>query len=396
MQRVGKVFSQLPNERHCTRSQKMIAKPAIRKLLSGFFRAAALIACLSGSFPVYLVAQETKEKIDVDNVSREFVVHLPQGYNKQQHYPVVILFHAQNQDADDMGRLTHFSQFAETKGIITVYPNATRGQWNIGVHPEAQPSAVQPRRGYGRRGGGYPGGGYPGGGGGYPGGGGGGGGGQGGENPNESRNRPEPADDVNFLNQMLDQLALKFSVDTHRIYAAGLGDGGFMAMRAGCNLADRIAAIAAVGAAFPKTMICLPAHPISALFIEGTDDPVVPYGGGSYKPGRFHVLSAEDSAKTWAKFDRCGEKPAQDKIPAQDKGKDKGAKDTKTFTYDGCQNNAQVVLYSIKNGGNTWPGGEQYMSDTEVGKTSYALNANESVWAFLATKKTTEESGAQK
>jgi len=256
--------------------------------------------------------------------------------------------------------------------------------------------AMRPRRGYGRPGG-YPGGGggYPGGGGGYPGGGG--GGRQGGaENPDESRNKTEPADDVNFLNQMLDQLALKFSVDTRRIYATGLGDGGFMALRVGCNMADRVAAVAAVGAAFPKTMICLPSRPISALFVAGTDDPIVPDNGGTYKPGRFHVLSAEDSAKTWAKFDRCGEKPAQDKIPPVDKDKDKGSKDTKTFTYSACQDNAQVVLYSIKNGGNTWPGGEQYMSDKEVGKTSYALNANESIWAFLVTKKIAGESGVRK
>jgi len=376
--------------------QIMTVKSAITKLASRLCGAAVLVASVSWLFVAHLHAQETHEKIDIDDVNREFVVHLPQGYDKQQHYPVVILLHAQNQDADDMGRLTHFSQFAETKGIIAVYPNALRGRWNIGVRPEEAPTAMRPRRAYGRQGG-YPGGGggYPGGGGGYPGGGGG-GRQTGGGNPDESRNKTEPADDVNFLNQMLDQLALKFSVDAHRIYATGLGDGGFMALRVGCNMADRVAAIAAVGATFPKTMICLPSHPISALFVEGTDDPIVPDNGGTYKPGRFHVLSAEDSAKTWAKFDRCGEKPAQDKIPPVDKDKDKGAKDTKTFTYSACQDSAQVVLYSIKNGGNTWPGGEQYMSDKEVGKTSYALNANESIWAFLMTKKIAGDSGVQK
>lgn len=290
-----------------------------------------------------------------------------------------------------MGRLTHFSQFAEKKGVIAVYPNATRGQWNIGVHAEEQQQSIMPRRGYGRRGGGY-----PGGGGGYPGGGGGGypGGQRGGENPNETHNRTEPADDVAFLNQMLDQLALKYSVDTHRIYAAGLSDGGFMALRMGCDMADRVAAVAAVGAAFPKTMICLPSRPISALFIDGTDDPVVPYGGGSYKPGRFHVLSAEESAKTWSKFDHCEEKPAQAKLPPLNK--EKGSKDTKTFTYNQCQGNAQVVLYAVKNGGNTWPGGEQYMTEKEVGKTSDALNANESIWNFLSANKITGASAAQK
>jgi polyhydroxybutyrate depolymerase len=191
---------------------------------------------------------------------------------------------------------------------------------------------------------------------------------------------------------MLDQLALKYSVDTRRIYATGLSDGGFMALRVGCSMADRVAAIAPVGAAMPKTMICLPSRAVPALFINGTDDPVVPASGGAYKPGRFHVLSSEDSAKAWAKFDRCGEKPAQDKVASTDKG----GKDTKTFTFSGCQNDAQVVLYSVKNGGNTWPSGEQYTTEREVGKTSSALNANEVIWSFLVTKKIAGASGVDK
>jgi polyhydroxybutyrate depolymerase len=352
-----------------------------------------LTACISGMLLITpLRAQETQEKITVDDISRTFTVHLPKGYDSQQHYPVVILLHGRNQDADDMARLTHFNQrVADKNGIIAVYPNAARGQWNIGVRPE-QPSMGMARSGGGHRGG-WGGGGYPGGGGGYPGGGGGypGGGRRGGQTPDETKNKPEPADDVAFLNEMLDQLALKYSVDTHRIYATGLGDGGFMALRAGCSIADRVAAVAAVSAALPKTMICLPSRPVPALFMAGTDDPIIPNNGGTYKPGQFHVLSAEDSAKTWAKFDRCEEKPAQDKLPASGKG----GKDIKTFTFGGCHDNAQVVLYSIKGGGNTWPGGEQYLSEKEVGKTS-DLNANEIIWSFLGSRKIAGESGAQK
>ncbi len=346
-----------------------------------------------------LCAQESQEKIDVDNVTRTFVVHLPKGYDQQQNYPVVVLLHGRNQDADDMARLTHFNQLADKDSIIAVYPNGTRGQWNIGVRPE-QASEGPPRRGYGRHGGygggGYPGGGggYPGGGGGYPGGGGGGypGGGQSGGQSTEEKSKPEPADDVAFLDQMLDQLALKYSVDTRRIYAAGLGDGGFMAQRVGCNMADRVAAIASVSASMPKTMICLPSRPVPAVFMHGTDDPIDPYGGGSYKPGRFHVLSAEDSAKTWAKFDRCEEKPTEAKLPSLEKG----GKETKIFTFNGCHENAQVVLYAVKGAGNTWPGGEQYVSEKEVGKTSNALNANETIWSFLVTRKIAGESGTGK
>jgi poly(3-hydroxybutyrate) depolymerase len=358
-----------------------------------WLRRGSVTLCLFGSLVAPLRAQDVQEKVAVDDGSRNYVVHLPKGYDQQQHYPVVILLPGQNQDAEEMARLTHFNQLADKDGIIAVYPIATRGLWNIGVRPE-QPAAATSRRGYGHHGG-MGGGGYPGGGGGYPGGGGGGypGGGQsGGQNPDDNKTRPEPPDDVAFLNQMLDQLATKYSVDNHRIYATGLGDGGFMALRVGCAMADRVAAIAPVGATLPKTMICLPSRPVPALFIDGTEDPIVPYGGGTYKPGQFHALSAEDSAKTWARFDRCGEKPAQNKLPPSQNG----GKETKTFTFSGCQGNSQVALYSIKDGGNTWPGGEQYMSEKEVGKTSDALNANETIWSFLATKKIAGDSGGGK
>ncbi|MGC2096787.1 MAG: hypothetical protein WA646_09625, partial [Candidatus Sulfotelmatobacter sp.] len=74
----------------------------------------------------------------------------------------------------------------------------------------------------------------------------------------------------------------------------------------------------------------------------------------------------------------------------------KGEKESKTFTFSGCSDNAQVVLYAVKNGGNTWPAGEQYMSEKEVGKTSNALNANETIWNFLSTKKIADASSTGK
>ena len=132
----------------------------------------------------------------------------------------------------------------------------------------------------------------------------------------------------------------------------------------------------------PMTMICLPSHSMPVIMINGTSDPVVPYGGGTEKNLQLPVISAEDSAKAWAKLDRCAEKPAQSKLPAHEKG----GMETKVGTYDRCHDGAQVALYSVKAGGNTWPGGEQYEVEKQVGKTSNDLNANETIWSFLVTK----------
>ncbi len=339
-------------------------------------------------------AQETKETVTVDDVDRTYILHLPTGYDSHQHYPVVILLHGMNQDPDDIERLTRFNEIADKDSIITVYPAALHGRWNIGVRPEERRPMMGPgpgrrRGGYG--GGGYPGGGYPGGGGGYPQGGGNypQGGGQ--NNPEEDR-KPTNADDIAFFNAMLDQIESKTSVDVSRVYASGLSDGGFMAMRVGCAMSDRIAAIATVGADMPKKMICIPTRPVGAVMINGTSDPVVPYGGGTEHNLGLSVISAEESAKAWARIDRCSEKPTQTKIPAHEKG----GMETKVYTYDGCQQGAQVVLYSVKGAGNTWPGGEQYEVENQIGKTSQDLNANETIWSFLVTKKNPTATGPEK
>ena len=357
----------------------------------GLYASVASMLCLAVLLATpALRAQETKEKVTVADVDREFMVRLPRGYDPKQHYPVVILLHGMNQDADDMERLTRFDDLADKNGIIAIYPMALHGRWNVGVHPPEQPTGMRPgggrRRGFG---GGYPGGG----GGGYPGGGGGGypgGGGQGqGRSPDQDR-RAAPADDVAFLNQMLDQVNTKFSVDAARVYALGLSEGGFMSLRAACSLSDRIAAAAAVGAAMPKTMICLPSRAVPVLMINGTSDPVVPYGGGTEHNLHVQTLSAEDSSKDWAKIDRCNDKAEKGKWSAGQKG----GTETKTDTYDGCHDNAKVVLYSLKGDGNTWPGGEQYEPENAVGKTSSDVNANEVVWNFLSNRKLPDKSAS--
>ena len=333
-----------------------------------------------------LRAQETKEKVTVDDVDRNFMVRLPKGYDATKHYPVVIVLHGMSQDADDIERLSRFDEEADKDGIISVYPIALHGRWNVGVRPEQPQRPMGMGPGRRRYGGGYPGGGYPGGRGGYP----------GGQRPGEQDpsldRRAEPADDLAFFNHMLDQMSTKFSVDSSRIYAAGLSEGGFMSLRVGCALSDRIAAVAALGAAMPKTMICVPTRPVPLVMINGTSDPVVPYGGGTEHNRNLRVISVEDSAKAWARIDRCAEKPDKSKLSPHAKG----GMETKVDTYNGCQQNAQVILYSVKGAGNTWPGGEQYEAEKTIGKTSQDLNANEVIWKFFATRTLPAASGDQK
>jgi polyhydroxybutyrate depolymerase len=337
-----------------------------------------LCLCATGLCWVGLArAQDKPEQVTVNNVNRAFVVHLPKGYNAQEHYPVVLLLHSRQQDADDMAHLSRFNEVADRYGIIAVYPNATQGHWNIGISAQ-QPSSRQ-RGDYSRHGGGgLIGMAIPGMGGGM-----GRRGGASGSQDSQRDQRRQPSnpqtDDVAFISTMLDKLSSSYAVDVSRIYATGLSDGGLMDFHLGCRLSNRLAAIAPVGAEMPTTMVCTPARVLSVLMINGTSDPVMPYEGSSGKAGSYATVSAQDSAKTWATLDNCGTKPERSTLPPRTKGGTKIQVDT----Y-GCNPGVQVVLYSIKGAGNTWPGGEQYLPEKQIGKTSTDLDTNEVIWKFFA------------
>jgi polyhydroxybutyrate depolymerase len=91
------------------------------------------------------------------------------------------------------------------------------------------------------------------------------------------------------------------------------------------------------------------------------------------------IISVEESAKMWAKMNRCSEKPNRSNVAPHDKA----GTEMNVNTYKDCAKSAQVLVYGLKGTGNTWPGGEQYASEREVGKTSRDVDGNQLIWGFL-------------
>jgi polyhydroxybutyrate depolymerase len=93
-------------------------------------------------------------------------------------------------------------------------------------------------------------------------------------------------DDIGFIRQLIDATTRSDAVDPSRVYIAGFSRGGMMAYRLGCELADRVAAIAVVAGNMSDrrgnidAVECRPAAPVSLLAIHGTDDRNVPIEGG--------------------------------------------------------------------------------------------------------------------
>jgi polyhydroxybutyrate depolymerase len=86
---------------------------------------------------------------------------------------------------------------------------------------------------------------------------------------------PGDARDAAFVRAILDAVERERCVDRRRIFATGFSNGGFVSNLLGCQLADRLAAVAPVAGARALDA-CAPAAPMPVLFFHGASDQVVP------------------------------------------------------------------------------------------------------------------------
>ena len=189
--------------------------------------------------------------------------------------------------------------------------------------------------------------------------------------------------DVSFFNQMCDYAIANLSVDGTKIYATGISNGGFMSSRLGCELSNRIAAIAVDAATIEATTIassCNPGRPVPAIYIHGTLDPLVPFTGGTVSPGAGGTaISHFQAIDKWITINGCNTTPTITDLP--DIAND--GTTIKQRVYSNSTNGSEVVSYVVTNGGHTWPQGYQYLNELIIGKTSQDMNACEVIWSFF-------------
>ena len=81
------------------------------------------------------------------------------------------------------------------------------------------------------------------------------------------------------------------------------------------------------------------AKPVAVLQIHGTVDKTVPYDGG-YNPWGYTFLSAQNTAREWAKVNGCNAEPAVNNLLNNQ---------VISYTYNNCKTGKPVVLYALVN-----------------------------------------------
>jgi polyhydroxybutyrate depolymerase len=190
-----------------------------------------------------------------------------------------------------------------------------------------------------------------------------------------------PADDVGFVRTLIAQLTRSHHVDAKRIYATGISNGGFFSVRLACDLTGDLAAVAAVAATMPETLMpaCNPAVPISIMFIQGTQDPLVKINGGVIARRNGRSVSLRGAVDFWRRVNHISEQPSRTELP------DRQADGThvRQDVYRSRTDDVELVVLIIEGGGHTWPGAVQYLPVALVGRTSANLDATEAIWAFF-------------
>ncbi|MBD2020068.1 hypothetical protein H6F43_07695 [Leptolyngbya sp. FACHB-36] len=247
-----------------------------------------------------------------DGQRRTYSIYTPKSYRGDRPLPLVLAFHGYGSQGKDLATGSGMNDIAEQKGFLVVYPDGIERRWNP-LHKALT-----------------------------------------------------GVDDVAFVPALIAHLKQERAINSRRIYAAGVSNGGFLVQRLACDQAKDIAAFASVVSSFPSQLQagCRPQAPVPMLMINGTSDDKVPWQGGNLPYGS--LLSVPQTIELWKQHNACPDS-AQVKRLAGDR--------IEVSRYSNCRSGAEVELVALKGAGHVYPRGG--------GGSSSLLDGSQEIWNFF-------------
>ncbi len=253
-----------------------------------------------------------------DGSLRSYLLYVPNAYDGQEQWPLVLSYHGGTRSGGHQIDISQMNVMADTAHFIAVYPNGKTVQIP----------------GFGLAAGWHV--------------------------PGFSS---AEQDDVAFTEAILDSVAADLNIDLARVHATGWSNGGNMAFYLACALPNKIASVAGVSGDLTTQLIneCQPSRPFSTLLIQGTDD--------------FLISFSDRTPRFWATQNNCSRDSIVTELP------DVVTNDNSTVTlieFAGCEDESEVLLYRVNDGGHAWPGGPPLF-----GNVNMDINASSVIWNFF-------------
>lgn len=257
---------------------------------------------------------------------REYLLHVPERYDPSVPTPLVISIHGYAEWPAHQMQISRWDELADEHGFLVVFPSGT----NFPLRWRTQAGEIR---------------------------------------------------DVAFIAELIDELSRSYNIDTDRIYANGLSNGGGMSFVLSCQLSERIAAVGLVAGAYLYPWEeCQPSRPAPAIVFHGTADPIVPFQGGPSRSFDLPFPVIDEWVATLARHNRCSGPPQRLAVQGGVQG----------VQYSDCA--ADVIFYTIEGGGHSWPGGEA-LPEWITGTTSQEIDATRLMWDFFQAHPLTPERG---
>ena len=259
----------------------------------------ALLALAAATGATPSSAQQLLNRtVDVNGVTREYLLYVPASYDGNTAVPILFNFHGGSMTPNGMLQMADMRPLAEADSFLLVYPEGlpespggpliwnSEGPWSNGV------------------------------------------------------------DEMGFAEAMIDALATDYSVDQSRAYACGYSNGGNLVWDLACLLGDRFAAVAAVAVAgnmFQWTFdSCTPAQRTAVLTIHGTADGTY----NAYNGLPPYTISLAQTNTYWAQVNGAASTPTT--VPL--------GNSTEVSTWAAGPACFGVEHYKVNGGGHDWFG----------------------------------------
>ncbi|MCB1305947.1 MAG: hypothetical protein KDK37_16780 [Leptospiraceae bacterium] len=284
----------------------------------------------------YRGAENTSEfEMDFEGRTRQYYLYVPESLPPRP--DVLFVLHGGGGKAIQIMGSTRgtFDKLAESNGFIVVYPQGIEKQWNDG-RKDPKTTAHQ-----------------------------------------------ENINDAGFLMAIRDRIKEKYGVS--RTFFTGISNGGMMSLRMGCEFPDRVNGVAPVASSISVDIAssCAPAG-VSLLILDGKEDPLVPYDGGSVKvlgSERGSVIGAPASVRLWLRANGC-------QAPGDFSGSvvqtiDNDPEDATKAVVMRFNCKVPVELVAFEGAGHTWPGSVELLPEWLVGKLSMEMDGMTKVADFF-------------
>lgn len=191
---------------------------------------------------------------------------------------------------------------------------------------------------------------------------------------------------VRFLRELAGWAVRTHGVDPARIYVTGASNGGMMTYRLLLEAPDVFAAGAAFIAPIPEGLIApASARPVPLMIANGTEDPLVKWGGGTIPRRPGVILSGPATVEWWVRVNRTAVVPRMETLADRD-------------PKDGCRiyvarytpraDGAPLVFYRVEGGGHAMPSiahplRESRLTSRLIGPACRDAEGAELAWEFL-------------